>query len=172
MARLKARKTKSQQQHQDRRCPTINRSSNRSNSCKGKLQELKLAFCLLSREIQGLDEGEGQVPAAVIDEKTAPSVPATNNAAELFQHSSSVPPAVATEGDPQQQSGGSSLAAASNAVATEKLVDCLERVQAVSRTEGRKAAEAAGKEAEQALKRLNAELAAERRSRIAAERWD
>lgn len=178
---LKPRKTKTPKQ-QDHRRPTNSESNSRSNnrsnsSSKDKLQELKLAFSLLSRELQGPDEGEEvQVPAVTIDEKKAspPSATApTKIVADLSQQrSSSVPPPAVASNGASQQLGGSNLTASSNVILTEKPVDGLKRVKhAVSRTAGRKAAqeEVAGKEAEQALRRLKAELGAEIESRKTAE---
>lgn len=97
-----------------------NRRKSKSDNA-AKLQELKLAFCLLSREIQGLDGEEG--------DQCLPCPPATESTAaviegEMRQNEASkpltppvknkdIPPsAVATEEAPQQSHG--CLAAAAN----------------------------------------------------------
>lgn len=166
-----------------------------------KLQELKLAFGLLSKEIQGLDGEEGDQclpcpPAAATEgemqrnEASKPLTPAVKN--------TDIPPSdVATEEAPQQSHGG--LAAAANLPAkkaatshpdvqqrsneaadglnrmrgdqrSNAATQSLDRVRASSHAEGRKAAEAAAKQAKKSLKQLDLELEKERRARTAAER--
>ncbi|CAM9491235.1 unnamed protein product [Ectocarpus fasciculatus] len=185
---------------------TSNRRKSKSDNA-AKLQELKLAFGLLSREIQGLDgqEGDQCLPRPPATESTGavtegdmrrneaskPLTPAVKNT------DTPPPSAVATEEAPPQQSP-SGLAAAANLpakkattshprveqrsnVAADGLdimraeqrnnaaADGLDRVRAASHAEGRKAAEAAAKQAKQSLKQLDLELENERRARTAAE---
>lgn len=155
-----------------------------------KLQELKLAFCLLSREIQGLDDGGKNVPASgsapsVSDEKTGSSAAA--QAPALSQPSASIVPPAVTTGGVSQQPHDSGEA--------KKPGKCLERVNDASchedhdslrqrsgtgpsrahnkggaRTEDRLLAEATAADAKKALKHLRVELDTEKRSRVAAER--
>ncbi|CAM9768885.1 unnamed protein product [Ectocarpus sp. 4 AP-2014] len=182
----------------------LNRGRTKSDNAS-KLQELKLAFGLLSEEIQGLDGEEGnqclpcppatESSAAVTEremrrnEASKPLTPAVKN--------TDIPPsAVATEEAPQQSHRG--LAAAANLpvkkAATshpgmqqrrneaadglkrmradqrnKAAADGLDRVRALSHAEGRKAAEAAAKQAKQSSKQLDLELEQERRARTAAE---
>lgn len=173
-----ARKTKVRSQRcQDR--TTISSKGNTSNS--NKLQELKLAFCLLSREIQGLDDGEKNVPATA---ETTPCSAATKKPPD-FTQPGIVPPAATAERVFQHPH---------DAGEAKEPVNCLEGVNAVSRfegrknlrersgttpsraqktaagTEGREAGEATAVEVKEALKHLRVELEREKVSRIAAER--
>ena len=180
----RARAIKATPRRQDRATASSNGSRSNSNV---KLQELKLAFCLLSREIQGLDEGEKNTPDGV---PGCAAKKTTQGAEEDLQQPSAavIPPAGTTQGDSQQPHA---LGEA------KKPRKCLvEKVDDVSRheghnkargrsgtagastthegaacNEGRKAAaEAAASEAKEALKQLRVELDAERMSRVAAER--
>lgn len=184
----RARTITARSQRQDR-SSSSNGSKSRSNS-NVKLQEIKLAFCLLSRELQGLGEGgnnalaEGTTPA-VSDGKRCAAAKKKPPPDLVRPSAGPIPPVVTTQGVSQQP----------HAPGEEKKRDrCLENVNAAScneerneirersginpsRThkgaacnEGRKAAEAAAAGAKEALKHLRVELGAERKSRIAAER--
>lgn len=171
-----SRKTKARSQRQDR----VRSSNGNSSNSNVKLQELKLAFCLLSREIQGLDEGGKNVPAAA---GITPAVFDDNPGCATA--TKKPPPAVTTERVSQPAHGSGEA---------KEPVSCLEDVKAVSRhedhdnlrersgagpsrahkgaarNEGRKAGKAAAAVAKEVLKHLRLELDAEKKSRIAAER--
>ncbi|CAM9846351.1 unnamed protein product [Ectocarpus sp. 8 AP-2014] len=182
----------------------LNRRRTTSDNAS-KLQELKLAFGLLSKEIQGLDgeEGDQCLPCPPATESSAAVTEGEmrrNEASKLLTpavKNTDIPPSVvATEEAPQQSHGG--LAAAANVPAkkaatshpgvqqrsneaadglnrmgadqrNKAAADGLDRVRASSHAEGRKAAEAAAKQAKQSLKQLDLELEEERRARTAAE---
>ena len=161
--RIKARKSR------------LNRPDRPVSSSRGddtcKLQELKLAFCLLSREIQGLDDGGGQVPATA----TPSAAPSVNTGGPPAPKKPASPSQPSTERDSRLEKkkqgypNGGNVAAVSSQdgrLRQREHSGSTER----ARSENRKAAEVKAKEAKHELKTLNAELDAERRSRMAAER--
>ena len=221
---------------------TVNRffSSRTTSKCtpattaSPKLEELKLAFCLLAREIQGSDGEENEIgassctpaatkipggdgkaggqvsttsgtrtdsaaaAAAAAATPVASAAPTAAAAAvavagaatvQLSAPSSCLLPGVPEVSVPAHKIAGTVNAASSIAVHPEtenplpttkaQLVShhcCdtgdLERMQAAPRAVGcNHATEGAARGANQVLKRLQAELEAERRSRTAAERW-
>ena len=187
---MQARKITATSQRRDLAPAT---SGNRSNV---KLQELKLAFCLLSREIQGLDEGGKGAPTALPTPAVSDGKPRCT-AAKKKPPPDGTEPSVGTEGISQQKSLSTVSQQPHASVEMEKPEKCPEKGSAASchqdrdnlrgersgtcspsrahegpgrNEEGRKAAEAAAAEAKEALKHLRVELDAERKSRIAAER--
>ncbi len=164
--RIKARK-KSRSHRPDR--PT---SSNRGDGTS-KLQELKLAFCLLSREIQGLGNGVSQVPATA----TSSATPSSNSGGprEPIQPKGLSQPS--TERDSRLEKNaagcpnGGNVGASSSHESKDHQRERSGRTE-IARAENRKAqaAEVTAKQARQALKKLQAELDGERKSRMAAER--
>lgn len=208
----------------NRYCATATTKPNSPESTNSatKLDELKLAFCLLARKIQGVDgdgdesgvlccppavssfhddgkaaagSARGGVEGGGIVSKSCPTtknkggvvgktmdssrhtqracLPATNDNVVRPTHSKNkgtkdgavvfraakdpVPKKVQTisRDEPELQ---------------QREADRLKRIKAAAYAEGRSAAEAAARGAKQALKRLHAELEAEKRSREAAER--
>lgn len=151
-----------------------------------KLQELKLAFCLLSREIQGLDEGERSAPAAGTSPAVSNGKPGC--AAEKTKPpphlTGTIPPPETTEGSSQQPHASGDAKNPGKRADTIIAVSChedqdnLREERSPSRAhkgaarneKSRKAAEAAAAEAKEALKHLRVELDAQKKSRIAAER--
>lgn len=223
---------------------TVNRFCSRRTTSKctpattasPKLEELKLAFCLLAREIQGSDGDENENGASTYTPATTNVPGGGGKGGERVSESSgtgtnfaAAAPPEATEPAPTTPTAAAAAVAATAAVGavavqlgapssfplpgvpevsvpTDKVTGTanttssiavypetenplpttkaqlishhcsdagnLERVQAAPRAVGQNnATEGTARGAKQALKRLQAELEAERRSRTAAERW-
>ncbi|CAM9249801.1 unnamed protein product, partial [Scytosiphon promiscuus] len=143
-----------------------------------KLQELQVAFCLLSKQIQGLD-GEGNHVLTCPN----PPVPAAQRTDPLESPALITPPTEATGSKPQRfldsrltvssavvpgEEAGTSRARVRERV--EAARDSVRKSKPISHVEGRNAVEPIVPErGQQDLRLLRRELEAEKRSRIAAE---